>query len=526
MKVVIKSYVDVTDITEDDALVSAQDKIEAIDAEASQDEDVITKLYYIAPVLGRIMIVISEDDRIILDESSTILLNVSLADYSLEKLPSQIVEYRELLVKKSNTLTMDNLINVAQSVVDDLTQEVLPHKLAIVKMVNINTGEEIISLPSEFSLDFNSPSEVRSSGNPSLGRILMNNTPIDFEIVNKVLVPDDDKDHSGYGWGHALNSNLYIIGSMYDDDVNTNAGMVYIYKRSDNSYIELYPEDTSDAQYFGQQIQLTETKLAISSYGINTVYVYDIDENGVTSNMVTIHRSGDDYTSKFGENIHLSDKFIMLSDAYYTVDDVKISAVYVYDLDGSNERRLTMSNSQANSGFGTSSHGLRFDENYLYVGAYNMKYDSAIYRYDLDGTNELIIMNPVTDDSYPYFSYSFTVKNGIIFAGMYGLDIGDNSDVGKIAKMDIEGNLIKFIDNPIGEEYDGFGNQVEVSDLALYVYSSTNMDKVLIFDIEGNLTKTIDNPENFDNDYFGQVMMMDNEKLFVLDKTYGVLIYG
>jgi len=55
MKVIIKSYVDITDITEENALVSAQDKIDAIDAEASQDEDVITKLYYIAPVLGRIM---------------------------------------------------------------------------------------------------------------------------------------------------------------------------------------------------------------------------------------------------------------------------------------------------------------------------------------------------------------------------------------------------------------------------------------------------------------------------------------
>jgi len=202
-------------------------------------------------------------------------------------------------------LTIDNLIDVAQSVVDDLTQEVLPHKLAIVKMVNINTGEEIISLPSEFSLDFSSPSEVRSSGNPVLGRILMNLTPINFEIENKIVATDADENDDG-----------------------TNSGSAYIYDLDGTNEIKITASDVAENDYFGYSVTVSDSKIVIGAYGNDddgsysgSAYIYDLDG----TNEIKLTASDAAEADRFGNSVAVSNSKIVIG-----ANNSNTGSAYIY----------------------------------------------------------------------------------------------------------------------------------------------------------------------------------------------------
>ncbi|RLA81430.1 MAG: hypothetical protein DRG78_09245 [Epsilonproteobacteria bacterium] len=143
MIVKINSYVNTSDITEELALSSALTLVNAFDNvnESRFENGVITKLYYITPVLGKILVVVNDSDREVLGLASNVLSNVNISEYPLVKLPAQIIDYKELIIKLGSTLSAENILNAAQSIADEASIKSLPYKIPVVKVINYNNED-------------------------------------------------------------------------------------------------------------------------------------------------------------------------------------------------------------------------------------------------------------------------------------------------------------------------------------------------------------------------------------------------
>jgi len=208
MQIKINCHVEMSDITEAEALTKATEKVESYDAlvEEIAGEELVTKLYYIVPKLGKILVVVSEEDRVILGVDSTVLANTLISEYPLEKLPSQVVAYRELIIKVGNEIDMDSIMNAAQFIADDTASKVMPARMPVVKVINYNnTDESVLVVPSVFGGNvFSSVSGIVNSGDAEAGNeviassgIIAITCPTDGSVVagdtyNGYLVVDGD----------------------------------------------------------------------------------------------------------------------------------------------------------------------------------------------------------------------------------------------------------------------------------------------------------------------------------------------
>ena len=141
MNIKIESFIYTGDLSVDDCIEQAINMVNSKDN--SNDEhygDVLTKLYYILPEHGKIIVVISDKDKIILEKDSNVLANTDINSYPFVKLPASIIEYKELIIKPSNQLDTTQILNIAQSIVDKASLEAFPYKIPTVKIINYRTG--------------------------------------------------------------------------------------------------------------------------------------------------------------------------------------------------------------------------------------------------------------------------------------------------------------------------------------------------------------------------------------------------
>ena len=120
-------------------------------------------------------------------------------------------------------------------------------------------------------------------------------------------------------------------------------------------------------------------------------------------------------------------------------EDSSKGAVYVYDLDGSNEIKITASDGVAGDQFGN--EGVAIANNKIVVGAYKKNSnEGAVYVYDLDGSNEVKI-TASDGASGDRFGQSVAIDHNKIVVGAYL----DGSSSGSAYIYDLDGtNEVKI----------------------------------------------------------------------------------
>ena len=114
------------------------------------------------------------------------------------------------------------------------------------------------------------------------------------------------------------------------------------------------------------------------------------------------------------------------------------------------------------------------------ASAYNSN-EGKVYIYDLDGTNEIKISNPITTGG-GYFGYDVAIGDGRIVVGAPG-----NGQGGTAYLYDLEGNLVETL-NPFVGAGEFFGNAVDIGCGRIVIgapYYSNNKGRAFIFDLNG-----------------------------------------
>jgi len=342
---------------------------------------------------------------------------------------------------------------------------------------------------------------------------------IDTTVVNKILA-SDGANNGNFGCSVDISDTKIIVRG--NDNVD-NSGAVYVYDLDGSNEIKLTASDSAEGDNFGYSVAVSSTKIVVGASGDDdkghnsgAVYIYDLDG----SNEIKLTASDSAADDLFGYSVAVSSTKIVVG-AYRTDDNGDNSgAVYVYDLDGSNEIKLTASDSAADDYFG---RNVAVSDTKIVVGASgdddNGKNSGAVYIYDLDGSNE-IKLTASDSAAYDYFGCSVDISDTKIVVGAYGDNVnGTNSGAAYVYDSD-GSNEIKLTASDSAEG-DNFGNSVAISSTKIVVGAMYDDDKgsasgsAYVYDLDGSNEIKLTASDGAADDYFGYSVAVSSTKIVV-----------
>jgi Tol biopolymer transport system component len=335
----------------------------------------------------------------------------------------------------------------------------------------------------------------------------------DLDGTNEVkITASDGASNDLFGYSVAVGDNKIAVGAYEDDDNGSRSGSIYVYDLDGTNEVKITASDGAGGDYFGGSVAIGNNKIAVGAYGDNitrgSVYVYDLDG----TNEVKITASDVYFYDRFGWSVAVGNNKIVVGTRLDDDNGTDSGSVYVYDLDGTNEVKITASDGAANDYFG---HSVAVGNNKIAVGAYRDDgYSGSVYVYDLDGTNEVKI-TASDGAAYDEFGYSVAVGDNKIVVGAVG-DNDNGSTSGSVYVYDLDGTNEVKITASDGASGDNFGWSVAVGDNKIVVgaYGDDGdwiaSGSVYVYDLDGTNEVKITASDGASNDLFGWSVAVGN----------------
>ena len=280
-------------------------------------------------------------------------------------------------------------------------------------------------------------------------------------ITASDIVADDD-----FGRSIAVGYNKIVVGSTGDDDNGSASGSVYVYNLDGSGEVKITASDGVADDQYGRSVGIDTSngKIVVGAHldddegdTSGSIYVYDVDG----SNEVKITASDGDIGDTFGRAVAIGYGKVAAGAPFADETASNTGTVYVYDQDGTNEFTITASDNTASTTNRKFGEALAIGANKILVGAPGVNNEQgAVYVYNMDGTGEVIITasdGAATDR----FGASVAITDEYIIVGAWGDDDGGSS-AGSAYVYNLDGTNERKITASDAEASDRFGFSVAV----------------------------------------------------------------
>ena len=294
------------------------------------------------------------------------------------------------------------------------------------------------------------------------------------------------------GTSFVTNSDGIAHKSFQSIGINTNFEFVGVASASD-------AQDDDRLGWGSNRIAIGGTTILVGANGAGTngkAYVFDLDGNELGQLIPTIedYNNNPQTGARFGASVGIAGTLFYVGADNYNGTFFNEGRIFMFDRNTFDQvGTIIPSNPEASSHFGQSiavgCGKIVVDNSFRNTGATGI--GGAIYIYDLDGTNEVYIPNPdSSSDATPYFGQSVAIGNGRIIVGNRS-----SNKLGKMHIYDLNGNSIGIVTAPNesdGSVADGYGKSVAVgsgriivSDYGYRVGNYFSAGQVYLYDLYG-----------------------------------------
>ena len=286
--------------------------------------------------------------------------------------------------------------------------------------------------------------------------------------------------------------------------------------------LKITASDGASLDVFGSAVAVGNNKIVVSAKGDNvdsnvnrgSVYVYNLDGTGETK----ITASDGAAQDQFGNAVAVGNDKIVVGVKDDDDNGSSSGSAYVYDLDGTGEVKITASDGAAGDQFGSS---VAVGNDKIVVGAFQDDDDGSdsgsVYVYNLNGTGETKIT--ASDGAAgDQFGVSVAVRNNKIVVGAKGDDVGSNTNQGSVYVYNLDGTGETKITASDGAAGDQFGVSVAVRNDKIVVGASgatSNTGAVYVYNLDGTGEVKITASDGAAGDLFGLTVAIDNNKVIV-----------
>ena len=337
------------------------------------------------------------------------------------------------------------------------------------------------------------------------GAVHVYNTDGTGEVI---IQATDGAANDRFGHSVAISDTKVVVGSAYDDDAGGSSGSVYVYNTDGTGEVKITASDTAADDRFGEEVAMSDTKIVVGAVnnddaGSNSgsVYVYNLDGTGEQK----ITASDGAAYDHFGFSVAISDTKVVVGANGDDDAGGGSGSVYVYNLDGTGEVKITASDHASGDGFG---YSVAISSTKIVVAALNDddngNNSGSVYVYNLDGTGQvkLTASDGAANDS---FGYSVAISDTHIVVGAQG-DNNSASGSGSAYVYNLDGTGEVKITASDGATNSFFGNSVAITDTKIMVGAlnhDTAKGAAYIYNLDGTGEVKITAPDAAAMDQFG-----------------------
>jgi hypothetical protein len=323
------------------------------------------------------------------------------------------------------------------------------------------------------------------------------------------ITASDGANSDTFSYSVAMSGTKVVVGAPYSDDPN-NSGSVYVYNLDGTGEQKITASDAADSDLFGFSVAINEDKVIVGAYGNDdsgsasgSVYVYNLDGTGEQK----ITASDGASNSRFGWSVAVSDTHIVVGANGDDDRGIYSGSVYVYNTDGTGQVKITASDGAEFDGFGFS---VAVTDNHIVVGAPNNDDPSnsgSVYVYNLDGTGQVKITASDAELG-DAFGYSVAVSDTHIVVGA-AEDDDRGSMSGSAYVYNLDGTGEQKITASDGAVNDRFGAAVAIQGDKIIVGANGDDDAgnmsgaVYVYNLDGTGEQKIVASDATGDEYFG-----------------------
>jgi hypothetical protein len=297
----------------------------------------------------------------------------------------------------------------------------------------------------------------------------------------------------------------FVVGAYGDD---SGKGAAYLYNLDGTSEVKITASDGASGDRFGWSVAVADNHIVVGAdYDADagsrsgSVYVYNLDGTGE----VKITASDGAVNDRFGAAVAINSTKIVVG-APYNDDPNNSGSVYVYNTDGTGEVKITASDAADHNWFGTS---VAVTDSKIIVGAAGN--NGAVYVYNLDGTGELKIVAS-DGNAGDRFGYSVAVSDSKIVVGAIDIDA--------VYVYNLDGTGEQKITTSVAGVAN-YGITVSISDTQIAVGSggstgsNVGSGSTFVYDIDGTNEMQITAIPGYQSDNFGGRVSITANKILI-----------
>ena len=323
------------------------------------------------------------------------------------------------------------------------------------------------------------------------------------------IVASDAATSDWFGYSVAISDTKVVVGARRDDDLGDNSGSAYVYNTDGTGEVKITASDGAIGDQFGWSVAISDTHIVVGTPDNDdaggdsgSVYVYNTDGTGE----VKITASDGAADDNFGRSVAISDNKVVVGAPFNDDAGNSSGSVYVYNLDGTGEVKITASDGATDDDFGLS---VAVSDTHVVVGAQgdNANQGSA-YIYNLDGTGEQKIT--ASDGAQnDFLGSSVAISATKVAVGSPYNDEGSTRNSGAVYVYNLDGTGEQKITASDGATNDQFGLSVAISDTKVVVGAPFNDDagdnsgSVYVYNLDGTGELKIVASDGVAGDLFG-----------------------
>ncbi|QQE12494.1 FG-GAP repeat protein [Planctomycetota bacterium] len=271
-----------------------------------------------------------------------------------------------------------------------------------------------------------------------------------------------------FGTDVSLNSTMTVIGAPGRSYPDFESGTAFIFDMKGNYVKNLRANDSYSVSNFGEAIAINDQHIVVGAPMTEdhmsfpgAVYVFDTQ--GIQKRKLTA--SDKDSHAQFGAAVDLYNNHVIVGSPFKEVnDETWAGAAYIYDVNtGQQKFRITADDYNETDHFG---NAVAISSNTALIGAYSHEHrgddSGAAYLFDMQtGKQEKLIPTDNLEDDQ--FGYSVALSEEYALIGAPGADINDEDDAGSVYVYDHQGTFINKLIADDGDFIDHFGYSVAIS---------------------------------------------------------------
>ena len=313
------------------------------------------------------------------------------------------------------------------------------------------------------------------------------------------IMASDGAGGDQFGNSVTITDTKIVVGAPFDDDAGTDSGSAYVYNTDGTGELKITASDGASNDRFGIAVAMSDTHIVLGAWGDDAVrgsaYVYNLDGSGEVK-VTASDGAANDY---FGHSVAISGTKVLVGALNH---DTAKGAVYIYNLDGTGEQKITASDGAASDYFG---YSVAISDTHIAVGS-QMDDDlgsgsGSVYVYNLDGTGEVKI-TPSDGAADDRFGWSVAMTDTHIVVGAKN----HNVVTGAAYIYNTDGTGEVKVTASDGAASDGFGYSVAISGTKVLVGARDDdgsSGSVYVYNIDGTGEQKITASDAAANDNFG-----------------------